>query len=157
MKTRFYRFGVTLFTLIFLFGLQTVNAQRGGINWAKDGYQYYQSARGGSAIFEYDTRDSAKKTVIVTKEMLTPQGKKSLTVSGFAFSQDGNKVMIFTNTKRVWRYNTRGDYWVYDLNAKTLKQLGVGTAQFDAKDSEVANGGLNPGLGFENGPLSCPP
>src|SRR6201999_719604 len=25
---------------------------------------------------------------------------------------------------RVWRYNTKGDYWVYDLTAKTLKQIG---------------------------------
>jgi len=127
MKTRFYHFGVGTLTLIFLLGLQVkVSAQRGGVNWARDGYQYYQTERGGSAIFEYDTRDSAKKTPLITKEMLTPSGKAALAVSGFAFSNDGNKVMIFTNTKRVWRYNTRGDYWVYDLNAKTLKQIGVG-------------------------------
>ncbi len=56
--------------------------------------------------------------------MLTPQGKPALSVASFAFSADGSKVMIFTNTKRVWRYNTRGDYWVYDMTAKTLKQLG---------------------------------
>src|ERR1700743_2480079 len=116
MKTRFYHYGVASLTLVFLFGLTAkVSAQRGGINWAKDGYQYYQSERGGSAIIELDTRDSGKKTPVVTKEMLTPQGKNPLAVNGFAFSEDGNKVMIFTNSKRVWRYNTRGDYWVYDL------------------------------------------
>ena len=32
--------------------------------------------------------------------------------------------MIFTNTRRVWRYHTRGDYWVLDLKNKKLKQLG---------------------------------
>jgi len=121
---KFYQTGIAFLALILLLSI-TAKAQRGGINWAKDGYQYYSSSRDGG-IMEYDTRDSAKKTAVVTKEMLTPQGKAALTVNGFAFSEDGSKVMIFTNTKRVWRYNTRGDYWVYDINAKTLKQLGAG-------------------------------
>ncbi|XHR94717.1 DPP IV N-terminal domain-containing protein [Mucilaginibacter sp. UC70_90] len=34
------------------------------------------------------------------------------------------KVLINTNTKKVWRYDTRGDYWVYDSNTKKLWQLG---------------------------------
>ncbi|HVS91393.1 MAG TPA: S9 family peptidase [Mucilaginibacter sp.] len=125
MKTRFCWSGCILLAFILLLPFCS-QAQRGGINWAKDGYQYYRTERGGSAIFEYDTRDSAKKIPVVTKEMLTPPGKPALQVASFAFSADGSKVMIFTNTKRVWRYNTRGDYWVYDLNAKTLKQLGIG-------------------------------
>src|SRR6185312_9660815 len=58
------------------------------------------------------------------KEMLTPNGQPPLTVASFTLSDDGQKALIFTNTKRVWRYNTRGDYWVYDMQAKTLKQLG---------------------------------
>src|SRR6201996_7595497 len=126
MKTRFYYSGVILVTLALMFCFQNkAKAQRGSVNWAKDGYQYYRNTP-GEGIVEFDTRDSAKKTAIVTKEMLTPQGKSPLMVSSFSFSDDGSKVMIFTNTKRVWRYNTRGDYWVYDLTAKTLKQLGNG-------------------------------
>ncbi|HVV55013.1 MAG TPA: DPP IV N-terminal domain-containing protein [Mucilaginibacter sp.] len=126
MKTRFYHTGVGLLSLVSLLLFhEQAKAQRAGINWASDGYQYYRSDRDGD-IDEYDTRDSAKKAVIVSKEMLTPPGKAALRVSGFAFSEDGSKVMIFTNTKRVWRYNTRGDYWVYDINSKTLKQLGKG-------------------------------
>jgi dipeptidyl-peptidase-4 len=126
MKTRFFRPGTTVLACaLLLCSAGKVMAQRGGVNWAKDGYQYFVAGRDGG-IDELDTRDSAKKTVIVTKEMLTPQGKQALAVSGFKFSDDDNKVMIFTNTKRVWRYNTRGDYWVYDIKANTLKQLGIG-------------------------------
>src|ERR1700761_3184789 len=97
-------------------------AQRGRTHWAADGYQYYRLA--GSEIDELDARDATKKTVLVTAENLTPPGKKSLVVANFTPSEDGQKALIFTNTKRVWRYNTKGDYWVYDMNAKTLKQLG---------------------------------
>jgi dipeptidyl-peptidase-4 len=124
MKIGFYRSGLVFLTLILLLSFQSkVKAQRGATIWAKDGYQYYKNGQNGD-IVELDTRDSGKKTVVVTKEMLTPQGKAPLSVSGFSFTDDGNKVLIFTNTKRVWRYNTRGDYWVYDLASKTLKQLG---------------------------------
>tara|TARA_R110000850_G_scaffold94576_14_gene199329 strand:- start:471 stop:701 length:231 start_codon:yes stop_codon:yes gene_type:complete len=38
-------------------------------------------------------------------------------------SDDGSKVLIFTNSSRIWRSNTKGDYWVYDLASKELKQL----------------------------------
>ena len=31
---------------------------------------------------------------------------------------------MFTNTKRVWRLNTKGDYWVLDRSTGSLKQLG---------------------------------
>jgi dipeptidyl-peptidase-4 len=100
-----------------------VKAQRGRTHWAADGYQYYRQQEAG--IVELDTRDATKKTVLVSTEMLTPPGKSPLKVANFFLSNDGQKVLIFTNTQRVWRYNTRGDYWVYDIAAKTLKQLGT--------------------------------
>lgn len=123
MKTRFYYpgFAALVFFLLLCFPGMSF-AQRGGTNWAKDGYQYYKIS--GDGIDELDARDAGKKTTIVTKAMLTPEGKSPLAVRSFSFSDDGSKVLIFTNTKRVWRYNTRGDYWVYDITAKTLKQLG---------------------------------
>ena len=39
---------------------------------------------------------------------------------------DYNRALVYTNTKKVWRLDTRGDYWVYDLNSSKLKQLGKG-------------------------------
>jgi dipeptidyl-peptidase 4 len=45
-------------------------------------------------------------------------------VKNYTFSTDQNKVLIFTNSKRVWREDTRGDYWVLDLNTKKLTQIG---------------------------------
>ncbi len=140
MKTRFYYSGFALLTIFLLLSFQgKVNAQHRGTIWAKDGYQYYKVNAGG--IDELDARDANKKTAIVTKEMLTPQGKAPLAISGFSFSDDGNKVLIFTNTKRVWRYNTRGDYWVYDLTAKSLKQLGHGKPESSLMFAKISPDG----------------
>ncbi|MBC6612691.1 S9 family peptidase [Hymenobacter sp. BT507] len=76
-------------------------------------------------IVQLDLRDPAKKVTLVSKQMLTPAGQQApIGVRRFAFSDNGQKVLINTNTKKVWRYDTRGDYWVYDQTTKTLKQVG---------------------------------
>jgi dipeptidyl-peptidase-4 len=33
-------------------------------------------------------------------------------------------LLIYTNSKRVWRVNSRGDYWLLDLSTRDLKKLG---------------------------------
>jgi len=124
MNARFY----TIKSLFILFlGLltlqQAANAQRGKLHWSADGNYFYQQTAAG--IVEQDALDSAKKSYLLTSAMLTPPGKQPLRVASFTLSGDGQKALIFTNTKRVWRYNTRGDYWVYDTQAKTLKQVGA--------------------------------
>ncbi len=71
------------------------------------------------------TLPAKEKTVVLSKQQLTPAGESSpLKVSLYAFSEDQKKVLIFTNTKKVWRINTRGDYWVLNLADNSLKKLG---------------------------------
>ncbi|NQV36145.1 MAG: S9 family peptidase, partial [Phycisphaeraceae bacterium] len=40
-----------------------------------------------------------------------------------------NKLLIFTNTRKVWRHHTRGDYWVLDRESGDLCQLGPNKAE----------------------------
>lgn len=42
------------------------------------------------------------------------------------WSDDKSKLLLFTNTQRVWRGRTRGDYWFYDLATHQGHQLGKG-------------------------------
>lgn len=124
MKFKFYLTKQLLLSGLLLVLLRpAVNAQSRKTHWAMDGYQYYLVQ--GNGIAELDTLDSVRKIMLVTPGMLTPSGSsKPLNVDNFFLSDDGKKVLIFTNTKRVWRYNTRDDYWAYDITAKALKQLG---------------------------------
>jgi dipeptidyl-peptidase-4 len=63
--------------------------------------------------------------VLVTARELTPQGAEGpLDVEDYAWTADLRKLLVFTNTKPVWRLNTRGDYWVLDRAGGTLRQLG---------------------------------
>jgi dipeptidyl-peptidase-4 len=114
---------IVLLVGLLLFKQTAVHAQASNTQWAADGYQYYVAQSG--EIVELDSRDDAKRTVILSKAMLTPAGAQGpIAIRRFSFSSDGKKILINNNTKRVWRYDTRGDYWVYDLEAKTLTQIG---------------------------------
>ncbi|MBK6929837.1 MAG: S9 family peptidase [Saprospirales bacterium] len=65
----------------------------------------------------------AKETV-VTAGQLKPEGAQALKVRDYFFSADNRYVLIYTNAKRVWRYDTRGDYWVLDRTSGKLRQIG---------------------------------
>ena len=93
-----------------------------GLKWTKDGKAYLHQDKG--EIVQFNLPDM-QKTVLVTKEQLTPTGKTApLSIRNYFFTDDNTKVLIYTNSKRVWRYDTRGDYWVLDMKSKMLMQLG---------------------------------
>ena len=58
------------------------------------------------------------------KKILSSEDVKNKKIESFSFSQDKKNVLIFTNSVRVWRYNTRGNYWVYNLKTRQGKRLG---------------------------------
>jgi dipeptidyl-peptidase-4 len=108
--------------LLIILCLKT-EAQRFKLNWTPAGDQYFRAT--GGEILKMDPVISTHKTTLLSRENLTPAGASSpLLISGFTVSPDEKKVLIFTNTKRVWRYNTKGDYWVFDQNTQTLKPIG---------------------------------
>lgn len=92
------------------------------VNWSEDGNSYYRIE--DQQIVEYILPSNERK-VVLSKEQLTPPGMKNLKVDLFAFSRDRKKALIYTNSQRVWRIKTRGDYWVADLTTGNLKKLGA--------------------------------
>ncbi|MFI5157059.1 MAG: DPP IV N-terminal domain-containing protein, partial [Chitinophagales bacterium] len=111
------------FFALFLLVSSTLFAQD-EVHWSKDGNSYFLQKDGG--IVQISLVD-AKETVLLPSGKLTPQGSsRPIGIRKFAFSDDGQKLLIYTNSKKVWRYDTRGDYWVYDFQDGSLKQLGLG-------------------------------
>ena len=107
-----------------------VSERFGPARWLEDGTGYTtlessESALGGREIVKYDPK-SGERNLLVTSEQLVPESEESpLQISDYYWSPDGSKLLIFTNTRKVWRYHTRGDYWVIDLKSGTLTQLGT--------------------------------
>lgn len=117
------KFSTSRLLLLFIFIAQVGLAQQGGINWMPDGNAYTKIKDGG--IVKVDPKTDAE-SVLIKKEQLTPDGAKALSIQSYAFSADNSKLLLFTNTAKVWRYNTRGDYWVLDIAGGKLTQIGKG-------------------------------
>uniref|UniRef100_UPI004048D30B S9 family peptidase n=1 Tax=Algoriphagus sp. TaxID=1872435 RepID=UPI004048D30B len=106
------------FLIIFLIGF-TAFAQ--DIKWDKNGDTFYAVVK--NEIFQHSLPNTVGEKLISSAQ-LSPKGQAPLSITDFAFSADGQKVLIYTNTKSVWRLQTQGDYWVYELATGKLTQVG---------------------------------
>ncbi|MFZ1312689.1 MAG: DPP IV N-terminal domain-containing protein, partial [Chitinophagaceae bacterium] len=102
----------------------------GQLRWMKDNKSYstleFNATAKGNDIVRYDVA-SGTRSVLVNANQLLPAGAgKPLSIDDYTWSDDNSKLLIFTNTRKVWRYNTRGDYWVLNITNGKLKKLGKG-------------------------------
>jgi dipeptidyl-peptidase 4 len=104
----------------------------GPARWLAEGTAYTTVERGptgGSDIVRYDAATGAR-SILISAAQLTPRGAAApLAIADYVWSDDGTKLLVFTNTRKVWRQNTRGDYWVLTLATGALRQLGAGAPE----------------------------
>ncbi len=99
------------------------------LRWREGGAAYttLEPAPGGGGavdLVRYETASGAR-SVLVAATALRPSGAdRPLRIEGYEFSPDDGKLLIFTESRRVWRYRTRGDYWVLDRATGRLTRLG---------------------------------
>ncbi|MFA7116792.1 MAG: DPP IV N-terminal domain-containing protein, partial [Bacteroidales bacterium] len=133
--------------------------------WMKDNKSYTAIERnkeiGGTDIVKYDIK-TGERSILVSAKKLVPSGvsdspinnvtdykstskKQPLSIRSFYWSKDNSKLLIYTNSKRVWRQDTRGDYWVLDMNTDELFQVGEGLeesrlmyAKFNDQGTKIA-------------------
>jgi len=75
-------------------------------------------------IVFYDP-ETLDRSILISAGQLTPEGtEKALTVDDYLWSEDRTKLLIYTNSVKVWRTKSRGDYWVLDVASDELWQLG---------------------------------
>ena len=116
--------------------------------WLEDsGLATLERAADGNArdLVRYDPLTGKRQILVAAKQLVPPGASRPLTISDYQFSADGARVLIFTNTRRVWRRHTRGDYWLLDRVTGKLQQLGKGFdearlqfAKFDPEGRRVA-------------------
>lgn len=100
---------------------------------------------GARDIVRYDTATGKREVLLAAGKLIPAGASEPLDISSFSLSSNGRRVLIFTNTRRVWRRNTRGDYWVYDFDGGSLRKLGGNVppstlmfAKFSPDGSKVA-------------------
>src|SRR3954463_3387354 len=119
----------SLLTVDRIFGSEEFDEEGfGNPRWLDDStYTMLEPAKApasGRDIVRYDAA-SGRRTILFPSTSLVPTGAtKPLAVESFRISPDGKLVLIYTNSRKVWRQNTRGDYWVLDRGTGRLRQLG---------------------------------
>ena len=105
------------------------NSKGYSLKWLESGQGYVRQEKSKETkdaqdIVQYDPATGKKKILVAAKALIPKDKKKPLKLSSYTFTKDLSKVLIFTNTKRVWRRNTRGDYWVLNRVSGELQKLG---------------------------------
>ena len=100
----------------------------GSFKWSKDGHSTlsFEPAAGGSGrdLVRQDAASGRREILVPSRQLIPPGDPRPLAVEDYEFSDDGARLLIFTNSRRVWRVNSRGDYWLLDLTSHELKKLG---------------------------------
>jgi dipeptidyl-peptidase-4 len=75
-------------------------------------------------IIRYETASGARTVLVSASRLLPATGAQPLRIDDYAWSKDHERLLIYSNSQKVWRQNTRGDYWVLDLEGGRLQKLG---------------------------------
>ncbi len=102
--------------------LSSLSIQGQDLIWSSDGKSLHQVEGGEIASYALPGRE---RSILISRAELTPPSQREpLDVRQFSMSPDQSLVLIFTATRKVWRLDTKGNYWLLDRKAHKLQQLG---------------------------------
>ncbi|TSA65774.1 MAG: S9 family peptidase [Sediminibacterium sp.] len=84
----------------------------------------YNASFKSNEIILYDIISGSKKTLVSAKQLIPSGLVNPLSIYNYTWSNDNKNLLIYTNTKKVWRQNTKGDYWVLNIASGMLSQIG---------------------------------
>src|SRR5881628_922466 len=93
------------------------------LTWMKDGTAYSTTqtdSAGHTDLYRVDALSGKTQLLLRGTELVPPGAQQPIAIEEYRFSTDGMKLLIFTNSARVWRQNTKGTYYVWDFTAKRL-------------------------------------
>src|SRR5918997_2345116 len=111
-----------------------VPEQLGRVRWLEKEAAYVKletdsTTPGGQALVRYDAATGRRNVWIPAARLVPPGDSMPLAVEDYAVSPDQRRLLIFTNSEKVWRQNTRGDFWSLDLSTFRLRKLGGAQAK----------------------------
>ncbi|NBC19250.1 MAG: S9 family peptidase, partial [Bacteroidetes bacterium] len=114
--------------------LETIHASRTfqpdgfrGGRWADDGpvITFVEPAEDSDAthLVSYNLETDEQTRLIDGTTLQADDVDRLIQIEGYQYSQDGSKVLLYTDSERVWRYPTKGYYYVYDLETQDLTPI----------------------------------
>ena len=95
-----------------------------GGRWAEEGpvITYIQPADTGEAthLMRYNLETEEETRLVDGTNLYAEDVDRVVPIEDYQFGPDREKVLIYTDSKQVWRANTKGFYYVYDRSTQTL-------------------------------------
>jgi dipeptidyl-peptidase-4 len=102
----------------------------GPARWLDGAHYATLEPKADSGVLELVSYDavSGQRTVLVSAAMLwVAAAGAAVAIEDYQFSPDGKRLLVFTHSEKVWRQNTRGEYYVLPLDGASEPQRLGGT------------------------------
>ncbi len=114
-------------TLDRIFVSRDFAGQGGGVGrWQDSAHTttFRLNAAGGVDLLRVTVATGDAETLVNSAQMTPAGANEQLPVEDYAWNSDETALLLYANSERVWRQNTRGDYWILDRASGRLRQLG---------------------------------
>ena len=89
--------------------------------------QYASISDDGKKIITYSFRTGKETSVLL--DVKNTIGEKIDKVDGYILSPDGSRMLVQTNTRRIYRRSFTADYYIYTIKSHKLEKLSDGGSQ----------------------------
>ena len=100
-----------------------------GLVSMNDGIHYTTLDKG--RILQYTYAKASDPEVIADQNNLNYNGKQ-LVIDAYDFNKDESKLLVATETEKIYRHSTKENYYVYDRKTKSLTPVSTGGKQMYA-------------------------
>lgn len=95
--------------------------------WADEGpiitYTKQNSETESTDIVSYNLEDDEETMILDGTKLHAADVDQVITIEGYAYNADKTKMLIYTDSAPVWRLNTQGFYYIYNLKDETLTPI----------------------------------
>lgn len=92
-----------------------------GVNPLKGTSEYAQISSDGRQVVKYSFKTGSSTGVIF--DLADAKGEQLKSFDDYQISSDGSRLLLQTNTNRIYRRSFTADFYLYDVKTKQLKKL----------------------------------
>ena len=91
------------------------------VRWIDDEF-YAATEENGDVVdlYRVHAETGDRELLVRGAELIPPGATDPIRIEGYEFSSDRSRLLIYTNSIRVWRQNTKGEYYVWDFEEQRL-------------------------------------
>ncbi len=105
-----------------IFGSQDFSGDLMDVQWSADPRYIIRKVENGptSDLYRIEAGSGQEELILRGGDLIPPGGREPIRLESYQFSSDGSRLLIFANSVRVWRQNTKGEYYIWDISRRRL-------------------------------------